>query len=228
MSEAVEMKGEQINNLCKTLGIMDELIYMNEKVKVVDEPHVMLMEVERLDGSAVFGVTDSRLLDPKDIIDMKIEGKEEFDVLDEDNKYILRNENRYYSVPIIEDDHVSRTVKVPRLEGLLHKVEVSGKMLKDFMSHVPKRCNSVRFSVEDGTVWVKVEDCNYTVGVKLATTDHDVNIKSSFDSNYMKKLVKVIGSTVTLGLETDYLMTAEWCDNYYKYKVLLAPRIERE
>lgn len=222
------MKGEEINNLCKTLGIMDELIYMDEKVKVVDPEHVMLMEVERLDGSAVFGVTDNRLLDPEDIIDMKIDGKEEFDVLDEDNKYILRNENRYFSVPIIEDDNASRTVKVPRLEELLHKIEISGKMLKDFMTHVPKGCNTVTFSVEDGTVWIKVEDCNHAVGVKLATTDRDVKIESKFDPNYMKKLVKVIGSTVTLGLETDYPMTAEWSDSYYKYKVLLAPRIEKD
>lgn len=220
------MKGEEINNLCKTLGIMDELIYMNEKLKVVDPPHVMLMEVERLDGSAVFGVTDNRLLDPKDILDMKIEGKEEFDVLDKDNKYILRNEDRYYSVPIIEDDHVSRTVKVPSLD--LHKVEISGKMLKDFMSHVPKGCDAVMFSVEDGTVWIKVENCNHAVGVKLATTDRDVKIESKFDPNYMKKLVKVIGSTVTIGLDTDYPMTAEWSDAYYNYKVLLAPRITRD
>lgn len=222
------MKGEQINNLCKTLGIMDELIYMNENVKVVDPEHVMLMEVESLDGSPVFGVTDKRLLDPKDIIDMKIDGKEEFDVLDKDNKYIVMNEDRYYSVPVIEDDHTSRTVKVPRLEELLHRIEISGKMLKDFMSHVPKGCNDVTFSVEGGTVWIKAENCNHTLGVKLATTDRDVKIESKFDPNYMKKLVKVAGSTVTIGLETDYPVTAEWCDAYYKYKVLLAPRVERD
>lgn len=219
------MIGEQITNLCKTLSIMDELVQMSGKLKVVDPPHVMAMDVESLDGSAPFEIVSEKTLDPKDFAKMKIGAKDEFKVRTEDNVYVLRNAESFFAVPMIEPKR-QQPVRIPSLD--LHKVEVSGKMLKDIIGQVSSICDHATFSIEDGDVWVTGECEHVKVGKKVAITDSDVNVLSKFPADYLKKIMKVAGSNLTIGLYTDHPMTFEWCDNYYNYKVLLAPRIEAD
>lgn len=223
MMDTITMIGEQITNLCKTLSIMDDIVQMNGKLKVVDPEHVMAMEVESLDGSAAFEIVSDKMLDPEDLVKMKIGAKDEFEVRTEDNLYVLRNAGSFFGVHMIEPT-IEKPVRIPSLD--LHNVEVSGKMLKDIIGQVSSISDNVTFSIEDGDVWITGESENVKVGRKLAITDRDVNVLSKFPTDYLKKIMKVAGSTVTLGLGTDYPMTFEWCDNYYRYKVLLAPRVE--
>ena len=217
------MIGEQITNLCKTLSIMDDIVQMSGKLKVVDPEHVMAMEVESLDGSAAFEIVSDKMLDPEDLVKMKIGAKDEFEVRTEDNLYVLRNAGSFFGVHMIEPT-IEKPVRIPSLD--LHKVEVSGKMLKDIIGQVSSISDNVTFSIEDGDVWITGESENVKVGRKLAITDRDVNVLSKFPTDYLKRLMKVAGSTVTIGLHTDCPMTIEWNDGYYNYKVLLAPRIE--
>lgn len=223
MMDTITMIGEQISNLCKTLSIMDDIVQMTGKLKVVDPEHVMAMEVECLDGSPVFGIESDKMLDPEDLVKMKIGSKDGFEVRTEDNLYVLRNAESFFGVPMIVPER-QQPVRIPSLE--LHKVEVSGKMLKDIIGQVSSISDHVAFSIEDGDVWVTADSECTKVGRKLAITDRDVNVLSKFPTDYLKRLMKVAGSTVTIGLGMDYPMTFEWCDNYYRYKVLLAPRVE--
>lgn len=221
------MNGEQINDLCKVLTIFDnKAIHMTDTLKVIDDLHVMLIVVESLDGTPVFGIADEKVtIDVKKMLKMKIGAKEELTPTFESGKYIISNEDVEYQFKI--EEAVNRLPVVPKLDNLNY-IEVERKALKTFINQASDISDFIKLSTDNGELHGYCSSSDVKLKRKLGTCDGDLNVFSMYPTDYMKKWVKVAGTTVTIGLDTEYPMTAEWSDKYYKYKVILAPRIERD
>lgn len=219
------MKGEQLNNLCKTLTIMDTEVHMVGELKVIDPPHVILIEVKTHDGTPVFGCEGPGMVDVNKIFKMKIGAKEEFTTHFQDGKYTLVNDEGKYQFQCCEV--TEKLPKVPKL-GDLNYVQVEKKPLEAFVNQASIISDRITLVMENGELRGRCEGDGVSLDMKLGTCDSYLNVKSMYPVDYMKKIMKVVGSTLTIGLHTDWPMTIEWNDKYYQYKVLLAPRIEAE
>lgn len=219
------MIGEQINNLCKVLSIADnDTIHMVNDLRVINPEHTMMVLVENLDGTPVFGVADELVtIDTKRILKTKIGAKEELTPAFEGGKYILSNEDVEYQ--FVLEEAANELPIVPNL-GALNYIEVEKKVLETFITQSSDINDHIKLITENGELHGCCESSDVKLNRKLAKCDSAIQTVSAYSLDYMKKWVKVAGSTVTLGLETDHPMTAEWSDKYYKYKVLLAPWVE--
>lgn len=225
------MKGKQINTLCKTIGTFCDKVPMKGKLTTVDPAHILMMQIESLDKTPIFGiVNDDVVLDVDEVLKIKIGDKEELSPSMENFRYTLYNDVTKYS--FIVDENVHRDPKVPNLTELKRFDNINTKKFLEISNQASIISDYIILDVADKKLGTFTEDKkNSTQITKILcpSIDWDYDIRVCFPLDYLKRILKVVSTpTFTLDLDTDYPCRITWADEWYKYRVLLAPRIENK